>query len=302
MRWVQTSLLILLACLPATGQASSFLERQLRYPRVRAAHQMRGHLVEAEFRKANAQWPPANLMLRGFKLEGRLEVWSASAENPDALTMVRSYPICASSGVLGPKMQSGDGQVPEGVYHIDRFNPRSSFHLSLGLNYPNAIDRVRSKGRDPGGDIFVHGDCVTIGCLPLRNGPMEDLYLSAVYARSAGQRRIPTHIFPCDFSRTECVQALRRNPTHHWRLWNNLRQVQEEFLKRPRFTRIRARANGTYTTTTHQGKKRVSSIQSIARALAASPPDSTHGPGKGPGLPAPWNQRRSNPSRRHGLF
>ena len=54
-----------------------------------------------------------------------------------------SYPICAGSGDLGPKRERGDGQVPEGLYEIDRFNPTSRYHLSLRVNYPNLSDRLR---------------------------------------------------------------------------------------------------------------------------------------------------------------
>ena len=112
------------------------------------------------------------------------------------MRLVKSYPICASSGVLGPKRRQGDMQVPEGFYVVDRFNPVSSFHLSLGFNYPNDSDRVLSDKRSPGGDVFIHGNCVTIGCIPIEDGPMEEVYVAAVDARLGGARSIPVHIFP----------------------------------------------------------------------------------------------------------
>jgi murein L,D-transpeptidase YafK len=86
--------------------------------------------------------------------------------------------------------------VPEGFYHISDFNPRSNFYLSLGISYPNRSDLIRKTGGDPGGAIYIHGDCVTIGCVPITDDGIMELYVLAVEARSGGQRQIPVHIFP----------------------------------------------------------------------------------------------------------
>ena len=87
----------------------------------------------------------------------------------------------------GQELRQGDGQIPEGIYRIEHLNPMSSFYLSMKVGYPNDFDRARAKedGRtDLGGDIFIHGSCVTIGCVPLQNGPIEEVYLAAVDART----------------------------------------------------------------------------------------------------------------------
>lgn len=88
----------------------------------------------------------------------------------------------------GHKEIEGDGRTPEGRYYIDRRNPSSTFHLSLGLSYPNAADRAKAKklGQDPGGDIFIHGGPVlwwerskpdwTAGCISISNTHMETVY------------------------------------------------------------------------------------------------------------------------------
>ena len=59
----------------------------------------------------------------------------------------------------GHKYDEGDGRTPEGTYLIDRRNPNSKFHLSIGISYPNAVDRAQASrsGKSPGGDIFIHG-------------------------------------------------------------------------------------------------------------------------------------------------
>ena len=293
MNWVQTLLLLFITCLPSQTLASNFLERQLRYPRVRAAYDARLAVVKTDFTEAGAAWPPARLLLRNFKLEGELEVWAVSSGSSSDLVKVRTYPVCAKSGTLGPKLQSGDRQVPEGVYHIDRFNPRSSYHLSLGLNYPNAVDRARSKGLDPGGDIFVHGDCVTIGCLPLDDGPMEDLYLSAIMSRQGGQRRIPVHMFPCRFGTRHCEEALSKNPNQHSVLWRALRQVHLQFLSERQLPRVRAHRNGTYQIGSSPTAGRLKQVRRFALDPSASQQGSTPSQGIGLELPALWNQTRS---------
>jgi len=192
---------------PEPAEARSFQQRQHEFPRYREAAKTRSQPLEARFRRAGAAWPP-RLFVRAFKMEGVVELW-AEPVTGTRWVRVRNFSICAASGILGPKRQQGDRQVPEGFYTVDRFNPSSSFHLSLGIDYPNAFDRTRTpRGRSAGGDIFIHGDCVTIGCLPLRDGPMEDLYVAAVAARGHGQRRIPVHIFPCRMGTEACVEAL----------------------------------------------------------------------------------------------
>ncbi len=59
----------------------------------------------------------------------------------------------------GDKAREGDGRTPEGVYRVDRRNDRSAYRLSLGLSYPTPDQRAAAarEGRDPGGDIFIHG-------------------------------------------------------------------------------------------------------------------------------------------------
>lgn len=201
--------LLLLITHPTAADAGSFTDQQRRFSRYRAAERTHAADTERRFRDAGAAWPP-RVFLRAFKLEAALEVWAAPARG-DRWVLVQQLPICARSGQLGPKRSQGDAQVPEGFYHIDRFNPQSAYHLSLGLDYPNALDRTRTRpGRSPGGDIFIHGDCVTIGCLPLRDEPMESVYLATVAARDAGQRAIEVHLFPCRFGTDRCTAALAR--------------------------------------------------------------------------------------------
>ena len=169
---------------------------------------------------------PFALFLRAFKHEGELEAW-VKPDTANRYHLLKTYPICRKSGDLGPKRREGDLQVPEGVYHVDRFNPNSSYHLSLGLNYPNASDRVRGDAVAPGSDIFIHGECVTVGCLPMTNPLIEEIYALAEAAKGHGQR-IAVHIFPCRMDRPYAKDLLASEPAHV-AFWQELKPVYAYF-------------------------------------------------------------------------
>jgi murein L,D-transpeptidase YafK len=162
--------------------------------RVTAARAAKGESLRRRFRDAGVTYPPETLLLRAFKREAELEVWAGPARG--ALTRIASYSICASSGGLGPKRRQGDLQVPEGVYEVASFNPWSDDHLALGVTYPNASDVRRGVAGNLGGNIAIHGNCVTIGCIPIEDGPIEEVYLMALDAARGGRVRVPIHIFP----------------------------------------------------------------------------------------------------------
>lgn len=122
-------------------------------------------------------YPPKRLRLVGLKEEKRLEVW---AEAGGGWRLLRSYAVLAASGGPGPKLRQGDLQVPEGLYRLTVFNPNSSYHLSVRVDYPNQDDRAAAaaEGRtNLGGDIYIHGKAVSIGCLALGDPAIEELYL-----------------------------------------------------------------------------------------------------------------------------
>jgi hypothetical protein len=130
---------------------------------------------------AGLTYPPRQLSLVGLKSERKLEVW---AKGEHGWRRLRAYPILAASGGLGPKLRQGDMQVPEGSYRLTTFNPNSSYHLSLRVDYPNADDRAAARqdgrsrqGVDLGGDIYIHGRSVSIGCLAIGDPAIEELYV-----------------------------------------------------------------------------------------------------------------------------
>lgn len=162
--------------------------------------------------------------------------------------LIAAYDICASSGQLGPKRKQGDRQVPEGFYTIDRFNPASNFYLSLGVNYPNRSDRKKSDAADPGGDIFIHGSCVTIGCLPMTDSKIKEIYLYAVYARNNGQNDIPVYIFPFrmtdgNFQTYKNRYAKNRELTD---FWTNLKTGYDKFIAEKKALKVSVDNSGDY--------------------------------------------------------
>lgn len=180
------------------GATRSFLARQLEFPRVRRAYESRAARVAGLFEDRQVATP--EVFFRVFKREQVLEVWTRNRE-AGAFQLLSTYPVCKLSGRLGPKRRQGDLQIPEGFYEIDLLNPTSQYHLSMRVDYPNAVDRARGGEERLGGDIYIHGGCATIGCVPVTDEWIEEIYLIAVTARDAGQETIPVHIFPTRLDR-----------------------------------------------------------------------------------------------------
>lgn len=163
--------------------------------------------LQKQFEAKQLTWPAKYIYIRSFKYDSQLEVWVKN-EIQEPFKLFKSYRVCALAGTLGPKRMEGDYQVPEGFYYINVFNPKSNYYLSLGLNYPNASDRVLSDSIRPGGDIYIHGSCVTVGCIPIRDEQIDEVYIIAAYAKDQGQDFIPVHIFPIRFSVEKSVKYL----------------------------------------------------------------------------------------------
>jgi murein L,D-transpeptidase YafK len=165
--------------------------------------------LQKQFLAKQLVWPARFVYIRSFKYDSELEVWVKNKPG-DKYKLFKTYKICALAGSLGPKRMAGDYQVPEGFYYINEFNPRSLYHLSLGLNYPNASDKMLCDLSQPGGDIYIHGSCVTTGCIPITDGQIEELYVLAAHAKDMGQDFIPVHIFPVNFNNARSVAYLNR--------------------------------------------------------------------------------------------
>jgi len=235
---------LLTFCAPSSPMRTpdpAFRQQQLLFPRVRAAYGIHQTCLHALLKENNIQPERLELFLRAFKVGRRLEVWGRE-QDAGRFVLLRTYWLAGTSGTLGPKRRSGDLQIPEGFYTIDRFNPDSQFHLSLGLDYPNAADRKHAVP-NPGSDIFIHGSNLTIGCLPITDACIRELYVLAVEARAAGQTSIPVHIFP--FEMTTANLASRRT-SPHITFWQDLKAGYQYFENNHQLPHITSDARGAY--------------------------------------------------------
>ena len=184
---------------------------------------------------------PKRLYIRVFKEEKLLETWGYNPKT-QKYTLVRSYKIAAASGTVGPKRELGDGQVPEGFYRVSAFNPQSNFHLSLRVNYPNQADH-KFTAADPGGDIYIHGNRVSIGCMAMTDDKIKEIYLLALAAKS---NPIPVHIFPAKLTAPNLSRLIARHPAHAG-LWKSMKPMFDEFEKHRRVPAVRIEKNGRYS-------------------------------------------------------
>jgi murein L,D-transpeptidase YafK len=179
--------------------STSFFDYQKTFPRPAEAIARKEDTLQKQFEAKKLVWPAKYIYVRSFKYDSQMEVWVKN-DLKDPFQLFKTYKVCALAGTLGPKRMGGDFQVPEGFYYINEFNPRSNYYLSLGINYPNVSDRILSDSLQPGGDIYIHGSCVTVGCIPITDGQIEELYILAAHAKDAGQDFIPVHIFPIRYN------------------------------------------------------------------------------------------------------
>lgn len=154
-----------------------------------------GARLTPHFDRAHVVFPPREIALLVFKNERRVALWArANGE----WRYIRAYPILAASGHAGPKLLQGDRQVPEGIYRIESLNPNSSYHLSMRVSYPNEFDRrmASREGRTQlGGDIYIHGKNVSIGCIALGDRAIEELF---TLVAQTGHRNVRVIIAPND--------------------------------------------------------------------------------------------------------
>lgn len=162
------------------------------------------------------------VFIRIFKREFELELWM---KRDDRYHRFAVYPICRWSGLLGPKLEEGDAQSPEGFYTIDKrsLNPQSRWHRAFNLGFPNALDRAHGR---TGSFLMVHGGCSSVGCYAMTNGVIDELWLLVESALRKGQQRIHVHVFP--FRLSEDNLAARQ--TSRWaRFWSDLKPGYDAF-------------------------------------------------------------------------
>ncbi|MGC1182890.1 L,D-transpeptidase family protein [Legionella sp.] len=152
--------------------------------------------LKAYFNKAKVSYPPRDIALLAFKSERQVELWARNQDQ--AWKHIHTYFLTGFSGQLGPKLRENDKQIPEGIYKLVNFNPFSSMHLSMMIDYPNNYDRQKGyqDGRkNLGNNIFIHGKNLSVGCLAIGNLAIDQLF---ILARRVGLNHIQVIIAPND--------------------------------------------------------------------------------------------------------
>lgn len=165
----------------------------------------------------------APIFVRVFKEESELEIWKQRDDGH--FYHFKTYPICTWSGDLGPKLQQGDKQAPEGFYsiHKSQMNPNSKFYLAFNIGYPNNYDRANRRTGDA---LMVHGKCSSAGCYAMTDALIEEIYALAREQFSAGHEYFQVHAYP--FRMTD--ENMARHKGHRWYgFWKTLKEGYDYF-------------------------------------------------------------------------
>ena len=234
----------------------------------------------------------SHMLIRVFKSSSELEIWLRTGTRYE---LFGTYPICNWSGTLGPKLNEGDKQSPEGVYtvtsrqlHLIGRHPRS-----LNLGFPNALDRQMNR---TGSYILIHGGCGSVGCFAMTNPVIEEVFsLASAALNKGGQDAVQVHVFP--FRMTEDrVKAYSLNEWYDF--WRNLKDVSDSFERTRMPPRVTV-CEGRYWVEDNAGAEEVASqgplaVCAVSQVEAASPSDPDDAsPPVGPAAAQPWWPQRA---------
>lgn len=241
-------LLLIAPLLFSAFYEAGFKDNQKRYSRVRTAYSEKGSILKAVLAENDIKISELNVYMRIFKKDMELELWGKNKADKE-YKLLKTYAICQSSGQLGPKRRQGDYQVPEGFYHVDAYNPASSYYLSMRINYPNKSDKILGYKNALGGNICIHGSCVTIGCVPLTDTYIKELYLFCIEAKNNGQEKIPVTVYPAKFSDEKYKKLLNTFTATEEEegLWHDLKVAYDIFEKSHQLPTISFLPNGRHT-------------------------------------------------------
>ena len=167
----------------------------MNFTRVREAYNDKGKIVFKNLAARSISRDSLRIYLRAFKTEKIIELWAKNIAD-SSFALIREFPICDISGSVGPKRHYRDLQVPEGFYKISGLNPFSKYYLSMEINYPNASDSIRGVRGHLGNHIFIHGSCISSGCLAITNDRIKELFVYCIEAFNSGQQEIGITLFP----------------------------------------------------------------------------------------------------------
>jgi murein L,D-transpeptidase YafK len=163
------------------------------------------------------------IILRIFKEDAELEVWKQ--DTTGRFRILKTYPICRWSGDLGPKLQEGDRQTPEGFYSISpaQMNPNSNYYLAINTGFPNSFDKANNRS---GRFLMIHGDCWSSGCYAMTDEQIGEIYALARDAFQGGVASFQVQAYP--FRLTPANLARHRN-SPNLAFWERLKIGSDHF-------------------------------------------------------------------------
>ena len=173
--------------------------------------------------KSKSMLPSDPILVRIFKQESELEIWKRGKSGKMAL--LKAYPMCRWSGKLGPKKKNGDRQAPEGIYHVSAgmLNPKSQYHLSFNLGYPNKLESALGYTGDA---LMVHGACSSSGCFAITDEAIGEVYAVAREALKGEQSSFQVQAFP--FRMTPANMA-KNTGDPNYRFWQDIKVAYDFF-------------------------------------------------------------------------
>jgi len=160
---------------------------------------IKGTVLQKQLEDAKFKEEPEYINLRIYKADAKIEVWGG-INNTDAMTLLKSYEVCAMDFQPGTKLREGDERTPEGTFEL-KFQSHSKnwfMHISLlaehlndegdvkrdpsfyvCTNYPTKFDKELAKSvgiKRPGSAICIHGNCVSAGCPSMTNSDYLEIY------------------------------------------------------------------------------------------------------------------------------
>lgn len=223
---------------------------------------MVGKTMQYWTEKAEVNYPPKCVVFRNFKLESEFEIWGGNTDKD--LKLIKTFEVCAADFQPGPKLKQGDYKTPEGFYELrtlldsriswmwinlddeqldDRGAVGEGSSFKLFMPYPNSYDRKRTrdnlgKGVSTGGEICLHGNCASAGCISFRNNLYSAVYLFAQHHNNSKYGNPTIHSFPFRFTeRTKKYYADKAegmNTENALNFWADLEKGYTKFNENPK--------------------------------------------------------------------
>ena len=83
-----------------------------------------------------------------------------------------------------------------------------------------------------------------MGCVPISDDKIKEVYALSVLARNSGQKNIAVHIFPFELTEIK-VETQKSNPNYPF--WKSLQTAYLNFEKTKTLSKISISKSGNYT-------------------------------------------------------